>query len=124
MPRTAISATALSFVDATTPVATTVDSTLVTNGVDLNPGGPLDDIIIRVANTAGSNLDITIQSGANPPAHAAGQGDLVEEVAATTGVELLGPFEGARFAQANGHLYVDFETGFTGTIEFYRVPRA
>lgn len=124
MARTAITATALSFVDATTPVATTINATLVTNGVDLNPAGPLDDIIIRVANTAGSNLDITIQSGANPPAHAAGQGDLVEEVAASTGVELLGPFEGARFAQADGHLYVDFESGFTGTIEFYRVPRA
>jgi hypothetical protein len=37
--------------------------------------------------------------------------------------QLIGPFESARFAQADGSLNVDFDAGMTGTIVALRVPR-
>lgn len=124
MPRTAVVPRALvangNLIGTTG--ATTIDATLVTNGVSVTGAIP-EQTLIRVANTEGSTNTLTVQSGANPPALAAGLGDLVVTVAATTGVQYVGPFEGGRFMQSDGSLWLDFETGMTGTIDVLTVPR-
>jgi len=44
-------------------------------------------------------------------------------VAATTGVQYIGPFESGRFMQDSGDLHIDFETGMTGAIDILLIPR-
>jgi hypothetical protein len=100
---------------------TTIDSTLVTNGVTIANAKP-ERTIIRVANTEGSTNVLTLKAGASPPALRAGQGDITVTVAATSGVQYFGPFESDRCLQADGSISLDFETGMTGTIEALLMP--
>lgn len=79
--------------------------------------------VLRVTNTDGSAHDITVVAGDYPPALAAGQGNLAVTVAATTGVEWIGPFESGRFLQNDGQLLVNVEASHAGTITAFRVPR-
>lgn len=105
--------------------ATTIDATLVTNGVVVDSAKP-ELMLIRVTNTEGSTNTVTIKAGDNPPALAAGLGDLVVTVAATTGVQYIGPFESGRFLQGGsdmGDIHIDFETGMTGAIDILTFPR-
>lgn len=102
--------------------ATTIDATLVTNGVSVTGAIP-EQTVIRVTNTEASTNTVTVQSGAVPPALAGGLGDLVVTVAATTGVQFIGPLESGRFMQADGSLWLDFESGMTGSIDILTVPR-
>jgi hypothetical protein len=124
MPRTAIAYRNLvpngSLNGATGP--TTVDSTLVTNGVVVEDAVP-ELTVIRVTHTDGTAHDFILRAGDYPPALASGQGDLTVEVAATSGVRYFGPFESGRFLQNDGALHIDFETGFAGTIDILRIPR-
>jgi hypothetical protein len=103
--------------------ATTIDSTLVTNGAVITGAEP-ERTVLRVANTEASTNVLTVRKGDNPPALAAGQGDLAVTIAATSGVQYIGPLESGRFLQADGSLEIDFETGMTGTIEALLLPRA
>jgi hypothetical protein len=133
MARTAITPRALaangSLDSATGP--TTIDAALVTAGAIVNSVEP-ERTVIRVTNTEGSTNTVTIKAGDNPPALAAGQGDLVVTVAATTGARYIGPLESGRFLKMlddasvaqGGSLYLDFETGMTGTIDVLLLPRA
>lgn len=102
---------------------TTVDSTLVTNGVVVNGAVP-ERTIIRTTHTDAAAHDLIVRAGDNPPAVAAGLGDLTVEVAATSGVRYFGPFESGRFLQADGTMEIDFETGYAGTIDILRIPKA
>lgn len=127
MPRSAIVPRALvpngNLNGATGP--TTIDATLVTNGVVVDAAKP-ELMLLRVANTEGSTNTVTIKAGDSPPAIAAGQGDLVVTVAATTGIQYIGPFESGRFLQGgadSGDIHIDFETGMTGTIDILTFPR-
>lgn len=128
MPRTAIVPRALvangSLNGATG--ATTIDATLVTNGVVVENAEP-ERTVIRVTNTEASTNVVTVRKGDNPPALAAGQGDLAVTLAATTGVQYLGPFESGRFIQGGadmGDLHIDFEAGMTGAIDILLLPKA
>jgi hypothetical protein len=103
--------------------ATTIDATLVSNGSIINNAIP-EQIILRVTHTDGTPHDIMIRKGVNPPAVAAGQGDLVVEVAATSGVVYIGPLESGRFLQSDGSIHIDYESGFAGTIDAIFIPRA
>lgn len=131
MARTAVTPTTLGpNTGAAKPAGTTIDSTLVTNGVIIT-GVPLEELILEVTNTFDGAKDVTIQSGDSPPALEAGVGDLVVEVAdgdPTPATALIGPFTSGRFIQSGGTeagaLHVDFESGFTGTIRAYRISRA
>src|SRR5687768_718167 len=96
--------------------ATTIDSTLVTNGVVVAAAHP-ERTLIRVTNTEGSTNTVTVNAGDNPPAYAAGSGALVVTVAATSGIQYIGPFESGRFLQSDGTIEVDFESGMTGAID-------
>lgn len=127
MPRTAVVPRALvpnsNLIGSTG--ATTIDATLVTNGVVVENAKP-ELMLIRVTNTEGSTNVVTIRAGDNPPAMAAGLGDLAVTVAATTGVQYIGPFESGRFLQGGadaGDLFIDFETGMTGAIDILTFPR-
>lgn len=105
--------------DFTQPAGTT---TVVapTNNMQIADAVP-ELTILRVANT-GVEQDITVKAGQNPPALAAGQGDLVVTVAATTGVEYIGPFESGRFLQSDGSMLIEAET-VDATIIAFKVPR-
>lgn len=103
--------------------ATTVDATLVTNGVIVNDAVP-EYTLIRTTHTDAAAHDLIVRAGTNPPALAAGQGDLTVEVAASTGVRYFGPFESGRFLQSDGSMHIDFETGYVGTIDILRIPRS
>lgn len=74
-----------------------------------------------VAGATGGN--VTVKAGTNPPALAAGQGDLVVAVA-NSATRWIGPFESGRFLQSDGTILVDIATGFVaGTITAFKVPR-
>lgn len=108
----------------TNPAGTTIDSTLVTNGVTIPISDP-EHTVIRVNNTATGAKNVTVKAGTGSQAWMAGQGDLVQAVGANTGSEFLGPFTSARFQQDGGSaLYVDFESGFLGTITVFKMPKA
>ncbi|MEE4419523.1 hypothetical protein [Streptomyces bugieae] len=124
MARTAVSYTALTPNGHTSDVAgTTIDSTLVTNGVVINGVDP-ERTVLRVANTAAGAKNVTVKTGTGPQSWMAGQGDLVVSVAASTGKEFVGPFTSAHFQQRGSQLYIDFESGFTGTITVFKLPKA
>jgi hypothetical protein len=113
-------------------------SDFVGNGNLADPAGTVLDItndhviakavpertVLRVTNTHGSAHVITVKAGDYPPAIAAGQGDLAVSVAATTGVQWLGPFESGRFLQADGSMEIDVEAAHAGTITAFRLPRS
>jgi hypothetical protein len=108
------------------PAGTTIDQA---NGMNVAipttaiPSAPhMDKLILRVANTAGTAKNTIVKAGANPPSFRASLGDLTVQVPATTGVRFIGPFEIARFAQADGSLNIDFESGATGTITAFMAP--
>lgn len=124
MARTAVPYTSLVPNGHVTDVAgTTIDSTLVTNGVVINDVDP-ERTLIRVTNTSGAAKNVTVKAGAGSQSWMAGQGDSVTAVALTSGVEWLGPFTSARFQQKGTRLYVDFVAGHTGTITVFKLPKA
>uniref|UniRef100_A0AAU1ZZI2 Uncharacterized protein n=1 Tax=Streptomyces sp. NBC_00093 TaxID=2975649 RepID=A0AAU1ZZI2_9ACTN len=113
-------------------------SNLVPNGNLLQPAGtalvaaPTNNMqlaaarpeltVLRVSNTDDDTaLTLTVKAGDNPPALAAGQGDLAVIVAFGT-VQLIGPFESGRFLQNDGSMMIE-STTTTGTITALRVPR-
>ena len=126
MPRTAVVPTAFSRTAKVVQQAgTTIDATLVPNGVVITPDFPLEELVVQVTNTFAGAKIVTVQSGSNPPALSAGQGDMTGSQAQNE-VAYYGPFESARFRQTGAEpgLHVDFEAATTGTIRAFRMPRA
>ncbi|WP_069766052.1 hypothetical protein [Streptomyces sp. LUP47B] len=124
MARTAVTYTALTPNGHTSDVAgTTIDATLVTNGVIINDVDP-ERTVLRVANTATGAKNVIVRTGSGSQSWMAGQGDLTVAVGANTGKEFVGPFTSARFQQRGTKLYVDFESGFLGTITVFKLPKA
>jgi hypothetical protein len=124
MARTAVSYTALTPNGHTSDVAgTTIDATLVTNGVVINDVDP-ERTVLRVTNTATGAKNVIVRTGTGVQSWMAGQGDLTVSVGANTGKEFVGPFTSARFQQKGTKLYVDFESGFTGTLTVFKLPKA
>jgi len=123
MARTAVTVNTLT-ANATTalPTPTTADTTN-DHSVTLPAGACLEEIVIFIKQTDASARIATIKAGDNPPALAAGLGDLAITVPATTGVVWVGPLSSARFAQSDGTLEIDLATSFAGTVTAYRIPR-
>ncbi len=93
-----------------------------TNNMQISDAVP-EYTVLRVSNTDDdTDLDITVKAGDNPPALAAGQGDLVVTVAFGT-VQFIGPFESGRFLQSDGSMLIEAETT-TGAITALRIPRS
>lgn len=86
--------------------------------------GEAEDIVLIVSNTYTAAENVIVRAGAGPvPAFRASLGDLTVSVTNAT-TQYIGPFESARFAQADGSLNVDFSAAMTGTIVALRVPRS
>lgn len=112
-------------------------SDLVPNGSLTEPAGtalvaaPADDMqiansfaeltVLRVDNSGGATLTLTVKAGDYPPAIAAGLGDLAVSVPAS-GVVYVGPFESGRFVQSDGSMLIEASAA-TGTITALRVAR-
>lgn len=102
------------------PSGTALDAT---NGHTIASAEP-ERTVLRVVSTAsGPALTFTVAAGDNPPALAAGQGDLDVTVASGATV-FVGPLESGRFLQSDGTLSLDVETGLTGTVTAFEVPRS
>lgn len=124
MARTALTVTSVASNTATAdPAGDDLDPT---NGHVLTVSSPLESYIIRVTNTTSSTKTLTIKAGDNPPADAAGQGDLDVSFGAgnvTPVVKFIGPLTSARFIQNDGTLNIDPATSMTGKIAVLRVAR-
>lgn len=124
MARTAVSYTPLvPNGHLTNPAGTTIDATLVTNGVVISNADP-ERTVLRVNNTATGAKNVTVKTGSGSQSWMAGQGDFVQAVGANTGSEFIGPFTSARFQQKGSKIYVDFESGFLGTVTVIKLPKA
>lgn len=116
---------------------TTIDSTLVTNGVTVAaPGGYHGLIVVKNSDTSSHNLivragrsgvDAAGNAQTNVPADTvfsqATTGDLTAAVAASA-TAFIPVTTTSRFTQKDGSLSIDFSSGFTGTIWFFRGSRA
>ncbi|MFJ6729376.1 hypothetical protein ACIQPQ_31190 [Streptomyces sp. NPDC091281] len=123
MPRTSLTPTSLSGGDVADPAGTTIDSTLVANGVVINTADP-SRTVLRVTNSAVAAKKVTVRAGGKDgPAVMRTQGDTEVSVAAS-GTRFLGPFSEARYLQHGGKLNIDFESGFTGTITALKLARS
>lgn len=113
-------------------VAQPAVNTIDTNGtVPAAVGGAHERVMLEVINADDAALTVTIESGdEGAGAGRAGVGDLAVALSATGGgsdKKIIGPFEPARFQQADGKLNVTF-TAATGapnaTVRCYRLPKA
>lgn len=124
MARTAVTPAVGARNAAVAPTSTTINSTLVTNGVTIANPTP-EKLTIRVTNSDTNPHNIMIRAAPDVPGNSgawmAGQGDLTVAVAAS-GVEEFTGVDSARFSQADGSLQIDFSTGFTGTLETMTRP--
>lgn len=136
MARTSVTPTVLTGNGITDiPAGTTINSTLVTNGVNvplntetIPPGPGARDTFLYVTNTAGADKNVIVRAGvgggATPgPAFRSGIGDLTVVCHTASGGGLVGPLESARFAQLDGSINVDFGTGLTGVFTVFQVPQ-
>ena len=124
MARTAVTPVAFTPNGHTSDVAgTTIDATLVTNGVVINTADP-EHTVLRITNTATGAKNVIVRTGTGSQSWMAGQGDLTVSVGANTGKEFVGPFTSAHYQQRGSKLYIDFESGFTGTITAFKMPKA
>jgi hypothetical protein len=120
---------------ALTPVTVTANTSIAdvagtsydaTNSHVFTPTSPLHEYIIRATNTTSSTKTVTVKAGDNPPADAAGQGDLVVSLTAgnvTTQVKWIGPLTSSRFLQDDGTVNIDVAGSMTGAITIFRIPR-
>ncbi|WP_200302234.1 hypothetical protein [Streptomyces adelaidensis] len=93
-----------------------------TNNMQISDAVP-EYTVLRVSNTDDDTaLTLTVKAGTNPPALAAGQGDLAVSIAFGT-VRFIGPFESGRFIQSDGSMLIE-STTTTGTITALRIPRS
>lgn len=91
----------------------------VTNGAVV-PAGSMPRLLLKVTNTYAGAKSVTIRAGVNPPAVREDLGDLVVPLAQNATHYFV--LESARFAQADGSLNVDYETGMTGTAWALKLP--
>ena len=92
MARTALTPVVLTANTSTAdPAGTAIDAT---NSHVFTSSSPLDEYVIRIVNTTASTKVATIKAGDNPPADAAGQGDITVSLATgsvTPTVAWVGP---------------------------------
>lgn len=124
MARTALTPVVLTANTSTAdPAGTAIDAT---NSHVFTSSSPLDEYVIRIVNTTASTKVATIKAGDNPPADAAGQGDIAVSLATgsvTPTVAWVGPMASARFIQNDGTVNIDIAASMTGFITVFRIPR-
>lgn len=101
------------------PAGTNVDPT---NGHIITPAiGSIEELYIEINSSFAGAKTFTFKAGANPPALAAGQGDLV--VSLNNAVGIVGPLSSSRFVQKDGSIWIDVAAAATGTIKAIHMPR-
>jgi hypothetical protein len=90
-----------------------------TNGAAVSVGKHRKTWII-VTNSSASTRIVTVRrnTAVQDPV---GADYSTAPIAATTGVQLLGPFDG-RYVQADGTIWLDFVSGHTGVVKAYELP--
>lgn len=99
--------------------ATTIDAALVTAGVQVDMGLDMR-VLIYIENTFAGDKTVTI---AGTDRYGVTVADKVITCAQDTPL-LIGPMESLYYEQNGGKMYIDFETGFTGSILIVQVPKA
>lgn len=99
------------------PAPAAMDATNIISTQDV----PMEEIFLRVV-VATAPTTVTVKGGDNPPALAAGQGDLVL-TALAVGTHFVGPLTSSRFIQSDGTLNVDSATPANTTITAIHMPR-
>lgn len=140
MARTKIKVTSLTFnAGAATPTPTNVDQAngMYLDNADLEPPGNLvtsrgaNNLVLEVFNTAAGPHNIIIRAGADTdtdlrpwPAFRGGLGDLDISVTNSSTIPFkIGPMETSRFKNEDGSINIDFDAGFTGTIQGFLLPK-
>lgn len=95
--------------------ATTIDSTLVTNGLSIKDFFNVEEPRLHVNNSANAAKTVTLVASTEATAIKGGIGNFTLSIPAGE-THVLDQIESARFMQAGGALHVNFQTGFTGTI--------
>src|SRR5215470_9581152 len=114
MARTAVTPAQGVRMGGVAPTSTTINSTLVTNGVTI-ANCKVGKLVLRIANSDTNAHSVIIRaSDGGSQAILAGQGDLTIALplSATTQVTDL---DSARFVNKDGSLSIDFGSGTTGT---------
>jgi hypothetical protein len=93
----------------------------------ITPSGPLEEGILIVQNTTAGAKTFTVLAGDNPPADAAGLGNLaaisVAQGDSAYKAMLVSGLSSSRHLQDNGTLRVSVEGGMTGWMYWYQIPR-
>lgn len=95
--------------------ATTVNATLVTAGLSITDFFNVEEPRLHVSNSADAAKTVTLVASTEATAIKGGIGNFVLSIPAKE-THVLDQVESARFMQAGGALFVDFQTGFEGTI--------
>lgn len=117
MARTAVTPTVLTVNGSATEPAATNTVSGTGNGITIAASTP-EQTIFRVTATNAGN--VIIKAGAGAAAISAGQGDLTVALGAGAVAE-IGPFESARFGQADGSL--NLETSAVMAVQTFKVNR-
>lgn len=128
-------ATAITLVDLAAnssiaaPTAQVLDTGTAAVTLETADVADTDLVVIEVTNTAAANLTVTAVAPAaadNPPAFRRALGDVTSANIAQNGRRIFGPFESARFRQANGKLKITFTPAsgtITGSFVAYKLPK-
>lgn len=108
------------------PTAQVLDTGTAAVTLETPATSEMDRLVIEVTNTAVANLTVTLETGDDPPAFRGALGDVISANIAQNGRRIFGPFESARFGQADGKLQVTFTPAsgtIAGTFVCYRLPK-
>lgn len=100
------------------PATTALDAT---NGHIIPAQSDMGRLVLRIVNTFAGSKVVTIKAGVAPPAFRAGLGDLAITMGAQNDVAVV-LLESARFAQADGSIWIDLAASMTGTIQALKLP--
>lgn len=117
MARTVLSPAAGVIDDGVTPASTSIAG-IVSAGGAVIADCDIEKLVIRVANTHGSDHPVTVVAGDSLfLAPLSPLGDKAVVVPATSGIKEIVALQSARFLQSDGSLLLNFDASMTGTVE-------
>jgi len=84
---------------------------------------PFDELVLRVVNADAAGITATIKGGPGKAGFGLGAGDKAVTVAAGA-TQFIGPFESARFSQADGSLWLDLSADTSVTVTAFQLKGA
>lgn len=117
MARTAVTPTPLVTSASIADPSGTTTGAGAGNGISVTNAAPERTLVRVVGTNAGT---VTVYAGTQPGATASGQGALAPSVGSSATL-WLGPFEGARFRQADGSITID--TSAVMQVTVFQLPK-